>query len=103
MALSMSLKLDNGVELSQAYAKISQLVFNYKDSSSLVLELCVFKDSTAYSDGLPEVIKFLYKCTGTTFDMYFSEPALSPDMATNLSNAYTWLKSMPQYTSAEDV
>lgn len=103
MAITMAINLDSGIELSQAYFKINKLVFNYLDLPYVDVDVCVFKDVTAYTAGFQELVKFSYRCSGTPFDMYFSENALGALDKTPLSNAYEWLMSMSDYVSAEVV
>jgi len=103
MALQMEVSLENGINIQYAYLKVSKVNFSYTDVSSVSVGISVFKDKDAYEAMKPEIINFFYTCTGTTFDMYFSEAFLSMSQVNHLTGVYEWLKSMPEFVTAEDI
>jgi hypothetical protein len=103
MALQLSLNLDNGVALSEAYLTITRMNFVYSDVSSVEVYLGVYKDKAAYDAGKPEVFTMSHKCVGTLFDAYFSEANLNLENINHVGSAYTWLKSLEPYFDAVEV
>jgi len=103
MALQLEIKLDNGIELPQAYLSVNKVEFTYTDINELSVELSVFKDVVAYEASRPEITKFNYRCSGIEFDTYFSLNILNMENRNPLVGIYEWLKSMPNFSSAEDV
>jgi len=103
MALQMSLTLENGINLSDAYIRIAKMVFEYSDVYSVNVILNVYKNYTAYSAGMPEITQLVHKCSGSAFTTYFSQAYLNTLNKNHINSAYEWLLSLEPYFDAEEV
>jgi len=104
MALQGSITLDNGIVLSSAYLRVLEIVMRYiSGDNSADIKVLIFKDSVAYNDSLPEVMEVNHVVNGGDFNTYFSEIVLSEVDKTALTQAYVWLKTLPQYSELTDV
>jgi len=103
MALQMSLTLENGVVLENAYLRICQMNFEYKDVSVVDVVLNVYKDQTSYNNGKPEITQLKHRCSGGNFLTYFSQAYLNNLNKNHISSAYEWLLSLEPYFDAEEV
>lgn len=98
MALQGSLTLDNGIFLSSAYLIITSICSNFLNGDHYVtVNLSIYKDSSAYSAGYPEVTVITHKCI-SDFDTYFAESVLNQAGNTTLTQAYVWLITLPSYS-----
>lgn len=105
MALQKQIKLINGVELPNAYLKISEFVFyNQANNPSFVkIEISVFKDQESRQSGLPEVTKFTHKFGEPKFSQWFSLSVLNIEGKNMISQAYELLKTLTTYSGATNV
>lgn len=103
MALTMSLTLENGIVLDNAYLIINTMNFIYKTVSVVEIVLNVYKDQSAYSAGKPEVLQLRNKCSGSDFDTYFSQKYLNNENKNHVASAYEWLLTLDQYSGAAEV
>lgn len=105
MALQKLIELDNGIILSAAYIKISTFYFFNKanDNSYVTLEVNIFKNQQARSEGKPEVAKFTHRCNDPKFTEYFSLSVLNATDTNMISQGYEWMKSMSTYSGAIDI
>lgn len=103
MALQLNMTLDNGINLPEAYLKISKMTFGFSDVESLELTLNVYKDQEAFSAGKSEVLQLMYRCSGSIYNIYFSESVLNVENRNIVSGAYEWLLTMEQFFDAEEV
>jgi hypothetical protein len=103
MAIQMSLTLENGVVLSDAYLVVCNINFEYKDVASVNVVLNVYKDKDTYDAGKPEITQLKHKCSGGSFTTYFSQEYLNNLNKNHVSSAYEWLLSLEPYFDAEEV
>lgn len=104
MALQGALTLDNGISLSNAYLIIPSIFCNLLDDDLfVVLNVSIYKDSSAYSNGNPEVSVMSHKCIGTDFNTYFSESVLDDAGKTLISQSYVYLLTLPAYSEMSQV
>jgi len=103
MALQTQFEFDNGIILPETYVKISAVTYN--NSEKIVnIVIVLFKDISAYNNNKSEVISLEYFCDNPTeFDTYFGITVLNKVDVNHLSQAYTWLKTLPEFSSAIDV
>ena len=73
------------------------------DTGTGILAVNIYKDSTAYSNGSPEVESLSHTCSGTDFTTYFAETVLDDVGETLLTKSYDWLLTLPMYTGASEV
>lgn len=102
MALQKAIDLFTGISLSAAYIIITDVSIDYSNSTTTVI-VNIYKDSTAYSSDLPEVITNTHLCSGTSFTTYFAESVLSLVGNTPLTKAYEWLLTLTLYSGATSV
>ena len=105
MALIKQIELDNGIVLSDAYIKISNIEYNNKvnDSSYVKIYVNIFKDQQARLDGKPEVIKFIYNVGNPKFTNYFSLGILNEINKNIISQGYVYLTSLNTFSGATDI
>jgi len=105
MALQKQIKLMNGIELPNAYIKISTFDFYNKvnDSNYVKIEVSIFKDKDARNNGRPEVIKFIHKFSEPKFSEYFNINTLNQADTNFLKQSYSLLKTMDVYSGAIDI
>ncbi len=102
MALQKSIDLYTGIALSAAYIVITDINIDYVNNFATVI-VNIYKDSTAYSNGLPEVITNTHICSGSSFSTYFSESVLNATGNTALTKGYEWLLTLSLYSGATSV
>ena len=103
MALEKSYTTDGGVSLSEAYHKISTMRFRHWDENPKVdIIVDIYRDSTARVD-LTRVVYVSYTCDGSDYTTYFSNAALDVENQNIRERAYTWLKTLEDYSGASDV
>lgn len=105
MALKLDLILDNGIQITDAYCKIIEYTHlrPIGQNESLRFTVAIFKDEDARLSQKPEVSQFIHTCSGDNVTIYFSEEVLNDDGKTVITQAYSWLKTLPMYSSAVDV
>lgn len=103
MALKLDMTLDNGINLPEAYLKISKIVFTYEDVNTAEIILSVYKDQESFNSGKSEVLHLTYRCSGAVFNTYFSEAVLNIENRNVLNGAYEWLLAMEQFFDAVEV
>ena len=104
MALQGEIILDNGIVLSSGYLLVIHVDMNYiVNDNNANIRVLIYKDSSAYSSGKPEVIELEHTVNSSDFDTYFSETVLKQVNKTNLTQAYVWLKTLSQYSSLTEV
>ena len=104
MALQGSIVFDNGITLSSGYLTVVQVCMDYGVGDNTA-KICVMvhKDAAAFNAGNPEVIEYEHDVSDGDFNTYFSETILKQLNKTSLTQAYVWLKTLPQYSSLTDV
>jgi hypothetical protein len=103
MALQKSIDLMNGINLPEAYIKISSIEYNNADTLSVRLSVDIFKDQDSRNSKKPEVVKYDYTISGDNFTTYFSLNVLSQDGKNILQQGYEYLKSIDFYKDAIDI
>jgi len=93
MALQGQITFDNGIVLSSGYLIVTQVCLRYITNDNRAdIEILIFKDLASYNvvdDG--------------SFATYFAESILDDPGNTCLTQAYVYLKTLPQYSSLTDV
>ncbi len=102
MGLQKNITLDNGINLPNAYMKISSC--NYINGYHCVVSVNIYKDKTARVDNKSEVIKFKHSCSKIEeFEEYFSYTVLNQESINIISQSYLWLKTLSFYSDSIDV
>ena len=100
MGLQKDITLDSGINLPEAYIKISSIV--YVNNYHVTVKVSIFKDKNARETNKQEIVKFQHLCVDD-FYTYFSDDILKEDGKSLISNGYEWLKTLDFYKNAEDV
>jgi hypothetical protein len=90
MALLNTVTLPNGIHLPTAYVKVHSV-----SGSKELLQITIqgYMDQTTYADGKQAV-----------YSQYFSfTPSVASDAENFLAQAYTYLKTLPEFAAAIDV
>ena len=104
MAIQGSITFGNGITLASAYLVVNEVYISYKLNDNYVnVNVLIYKDSTAYTSGKPEVLALTHKCSDGDFTTYFDESVLTVAGNTSLTQAYDWLKTLSQYSSWTEV
>lgn len=104
MALQGSITFDNGITLSSGYLTVVGVCMDYGiNDNSAVISVMIHKDAAAFNAGNPEVIEYEHNVDDGDFNTYFSETVLKQLNKTCLTQAYVWLKTLPQYSSLTEV
>ena len=104
MALQGQIIFDNGIVLSSGYLVVTQVSLRYISGDNRAdIDVLIFKDAAAFSAGTPEVIEYKHSVDDGNFNTYFSETVLKELNKTSLTQAYVWLKTLPQYASLTEV
>lgn len=104
MALQGSITFDNGITLSSGYLTVVEVSMYYGiGDNTAKISVMVHKDAAAFSAGNPEVIEYEHNVDDGDFTIYFSETVLKVLNKTSLTQAYVWLKTLPQYSSLTEV
>ena len=104
MALQGSMTLGNGITLSSAYLIVNSVTISYKVNDKYAnIEVLLYKDSSAYNGGNPEVLTIIHYCSGIDFTTYFDEAVLDDLGKTPFTQSYAWLKTILQYSSWSEV
>lgn len=102
MGLQKNITLDNGINLPEAYMKISSCT--YINGYHTVINVNVYKDKTSRVNNKPEIIKFKHSCVEISdFNQYFSLDVLNELDKNIISQSYLWLKTLSFYSDAIDV
>jgi len=99
MGLQKSITMDTGIELPEAYIKIVSC--EYVVDSNAIIKVNIYKDYSAYQDGLKEVATFNHNCIGD-FNNYFGIDVLNTENINIISQGYEWLKTLDLYKDAVD-
>lgn len=102
MALEKNITLESGVNLPNAYIKVSEVIyFNYPFRPSYVeIIATIYKDQISRDSGFVEVTKFTHRCTSPNFDSYFSLDVLNEANKNIIGQAYEWMITMDIYSGA---
>jgi len=105
MALIKQIELDNGIILSDAYIKISNIEYNNKanDNNNVKIYVNIFKNQQARIDMKPEVTKFIYNVNDPKFTTYFSLSVLNEINKNIVSQSYNYLKTLTTFSGATDI
>ena len=105
MALIKEIGLANGIILSDAYIKISNVEYYNKvnDSSHVKIYVNIFYNQQAREDGKPEVTKFTYKVENPKFIEYFSLSVLNEEDNNIVSQSYKYLKTLNTFSGSTDI
>lgn len=101
MGLQKDITLDNGINIPEAYMKISSMNIIYK--STITISVNIYKDFAARQADKPCVVVFQHTCRDADYYTYFAENVLLAANVSDLSQAYLWLKTLPFYNSAIDI
>jgi hypothetical protein len=101
MGLQKNITLDNGINLPEAYMKITSMNIIYK--STVTITVNIYKDFDARQANKPSVVAFQHTCRDGDYFTYFVENVLLAAGVSDLSQAYLWLKTLPFYDSAIDI
>ncbi len=102
MPLQHSITFDNEISLATAYIVISSITINYLQAK-VTINVNIYKNSTAHSNGSPELVNYTHFCEGSNFITYFAESVLDDVNETLLTKAYDYLLSLPFYSGATEV
>lgn len=93
MALQKTVTTDQGVDAN--YHRVSDVKLYLEDDTfpRVVLEVALFKDSSARSGGSKKLKNQEYEITGADFTTYFAPAALDVVNQNPQERAYTWLKT----------
>lgn len=105
MALVKNITLESGVNLPNAYIKVSEVIYyNYAYRTPYVdVIVSVFKDQAARESGKVEVFQFNHRTPSAVFTSYFTLDILSEEGINVISQAYTWMLTMDIYSGATTV
>lgn len=98
MALQKQIIFDNGVELANAYIKITRIIFNYSSPRLVTIEVSIFRNAAIYQEGKPEVEKMEYICVDPEYTTYFDNNKFVETDPQGL--AYEYLKTKEFYSGA---
>ena len=102
MALQKNITLDNGINIPEAYIKISSCT--YINGYHCVITINVYLNETARIDNKPEIVKFKHSCSNIEeFEQYFSFEVLNQLDVNIMSQSYLWLKTLNFYSDAIDI
>jgi len=108
MALQLSYEDAHGSTHSSAYHRVTVLDLNYVSKSARVV-VSIYVDSAARTAAKEPVAERRYRLREAavddmpTFDSVFSDAELDAVDETPLANAYTFLKTLDEYSGAQDV
>lgn len=108
MALQLSYSDEFGNTNASAYHRVVKCDMDWEDKKARVV-VYTYKDVTARTDGKKPVREITYRIREQevngmpTFDSVFSDSELDATGETPLANAYTFLKSLDEYSDAQDV
>jgi len=100
MALTKDLTLSSGVNLPNAYIRISHM--NNKNGMNMEVKVDIFKDKSARDDEKTPVINLSHICGETYFD-FFDLNILDQEGVNCTQQSYNFLKTIPFYEDAQDV
>jgi hypothetical protein len=98
MALQKEIMFDNGVEIPNAYIKVTRIVFEYFIPNTAIIEASIWRNLSTYTEGRPEIEKMEYVCTGTDYETYFDNDKFVDKDPRQL--AYEYLLTMEFYSEA---
>ena len=95
MTLQLTLELDSGISVTNAYHKIVQMTVSARGTAySAYLEINSYVDQTRANDAAPPVLTRTYLMP--EFDK-------TDDSQTAAAQAYNYLKTLPDFTGSADV
>ena len=115
MALQKSYDHESGINLPNAYHKVSNVSYDNADSGLINFSVSIYADSSARLNGNPSVTRFSYgsnTITGnvdsSSFEQYFSISAMDATNANIVKNVYEYMKTQSDingvdYTDSTDV
>jgi len=84
---------------SDAYMRIVAFTFFNVDDKRALYHVCVWKDSTARTNGSEPILRFEIDVTGADFDTYFADSVLDDADKSPLSQAYVHMGTVqPEIT-----
>ena len=105
MALQNRIILDNGIDMTSAYIKVSEVTMKEiaSDTTTAVVQVLVYYNEDYRNQFKPEVVQFNHAVTGPTFVTYFSDATLKEAGKSPMSQSYLYLKTLPLYEDSVDV
>jgi hypothetical protein len=100
MALQKNLTLDNGINLPEAYIRITSIV--YVNNYHVTIKVSIYKDKIARNANKSEVVKFQHLCIDDFFT-YFSDDVLKENGNSLTNKGYEWIKTLDFYKDAIDI
>lgn len=104
MALQTSITLESGIELFNAYFKITQVNLKLElksDFNSVEIHVSTFRDQQARQNELQPVLTLTYFAKGEEFKQFFSYEKLQDSNI--VRQAYFFLKTKLLFQGASDV
>ena len=97
------------VQLPEAYHRIMACVWRANGSKRVVFHVNIYPDKIRRDNGaqpmfnIPQVYELDSITDENAFSLYFSNEALSEAGKTIISQAYEYLKTLPEYSGSEDI
>jgi hypothetical protein len=91
MAIQKAISLPNGIELSNAYHKVTMLIFWLREKRA-VFELSIYKDADARKENKKSVMSFQCDIKGDDFDKFLSTMTLDNANTNPIKQVYTYIK-----------
>jgi len=102
MALQLSYDASTGATHSTAYHKITRLN-NDRDGSRMTIQVSIYKDSTAKTDGKTPVGMAVYTVSDSDYTTYYANAVLDTVSQNHIERSYEYLKTLSDYSGASDV
>lgn len=100
MPLQKSVTFNSGLVVSKAYFVVQRIIFEYADINTAKIIVSIFVSKKDYALNRPELDHIEHICRGDAFDEFFGEGLLINKNYTPRRQAYEYLKSLKQYSSA---
>lgn len=92
MAIQKSISLPNGIELTNAYHKVTTLIFWLREKRA-GFELSIYKDTDARKNNKPAVMTFQCDIKDEAFDTFLSTAVLDNANMNPIKQVYAFIKT----------
>lgn len=100
MSLKKDFNIQGNVTVKDAIIKIEELVIN--NGGPVIIKICVY-NSLDEKDTKEKAFESRYRVEGDNFNEIFVESVIKTENKSSLSQAYVYLKTLPEFNGAIDI
>jgi hypothetical protein len=102
LALQQTVTIPGGIEVTSAYHRITAMNINIENQIADVF-VKIYKDKTTRENGGEPITFKRYEAKVDPFNNFLTAVDVSPQEINHVSQAYEYLKTLPDFQGAQDV